>query len=76
MPGSDGPRWEAVEGLRRFTSHVYPIGDLVEHDIDSDGDCVCGPRIEPVPIDDMGGLGWMFVHASLDGREIAERGRA
>ena len=23
--------------------HVYPIGDLIEHDTDSD-DCVCGPN--------------------------------
>lgn len=67
--------WEAIEGLRRFTSHVHPQNDLVEHDIDSDGDCVCGPRTESVPVDDFGRLGWIFVHAALDGRELAE-GRA
>ena len=69
-------QWEAIEGLRRFTSHVHPLSDLIEHDIDSDGDCVCGPVVEPVPTDDAGGLGWMFVHSSLDGREEAERARA
>jgi hypothetical protein len=68
-------RWEAIEGLRQYTSHVHPLGDLIEHDIDSEGDCVCGPRVEPVPTDDAGGLGWMYVHSSLDGREKEEAGR-
>lgn len=65
--------WEAIEGLRRHTSHLHPLGDLVGHDIDSDGDCVCGPSAEPVKIDEFGGLGWMFVHAALDGRQLRER---
>lgn len=64
--------WDAVEGDRQFTSHLRPLADLVEHTVD--GDCVCGPLVEPVPTDDMGGLGWVYVHASLDGREFAEGG--
>lgn len=69
-------RWEADEGGRRFTSHMHPAGDLIEHDISSDGDCICGPTVIPVPTDDMGGLGWVYVHSSLDGREQAEREEA
>lgn len=64
--------WRAIAGLRPHTSHVHPIGDLIDHDIDSDGDCVCGPRVGPVPIDKFGGLGWVYIHASLDGRERTE----
>lgn len=65
-------QWEAIEGLRRHTSHVHPLNDFVEHDIDSDGDCVCGPVVDPVPLDEFGGFGWVYVHASLDGRERGE----
>ena len=48
--------------------HVYPIGDLIEHDTDSE-DCICGPQVEAVPRKD-GTLGWVYTHHSLDGREI------
>lgn len=50
--------------------HTFPLNDLIDHDTDSD-DCVCGPRIEPVPADD-GSMGWVVVHHSLDGREANE----
>lgn len=46
--------------------HVVPLGDLVEHM--ADDDCVCGPTTRPVERDD-GSVGWLMVHASLDGRE-------
>ena len=49
--------------------HVEPVNDLIDHE-DSD-DCVCGPRVEPVPRDD-GSMGWLVTHASLDGRELKE----
>lgn len=52
--------------------HVYPIGDLIDHDTDG-GDCLCGPTTEPVPRDD-GSMGWLVVHHSLDGRENHETG--
>ena len=52
------------------TFHVYPLGDLVEHDTDGD-DCVCGPEIEAVETDD-GGINWLVIHHSLDGREHHE----
>lgn len=50
--------------------HVYPDGDLIEHDTDG-SDCLCGPRNEAVPRED-GSFGWLVVHHSLDGREAHE----
>jgi hypothetical protein len=50
--------------------HTYPVGDLIEHNTDSD-DCLCGPTTEPVPRDD-GSFGWHILHHSLDGRELRE----
>lgn len=55
------------------TVHVYPTGDLVEHDTDG-GDCICGPTTEPVMRND-GSNGWVVVHRSLDGREAHEVAR-
>lgn len=49
--------------------HVTPLHDLVTHQADED--CVCGPRVDPVPRDD-GSIGWVLVHHSLDGREATE----
>lgn len=46
--------------------HVTPINDRVEHDRESFGACVCKPRCV------FTGSGWLFTHASLDGRELAE----
>ncbi len=51
--------------------HVVPVGDLMDHDID--GDCLCGPRLEPIKRLD-GSVAWMHVHHSLDGRENKETG--
>ena len=44
---------------------VYPVGDLMEHDLHNGAECWCKPRIEDDGI---------FVHNSLDGREELERG--
>ena len=55
------------------TRHVHPVGDVIQHDTSSDeATCVCGPETHPVPLDD-GGMGWLIVHASLDGRDARER---
>lgn len=51
--------------------HVRPVGDLIEH---SWADCPCGPAVQPVKRDD-GSCGWLYVHHSLDGRELAEAGQ-
>lgn len=48
--------------------HVIPNGDLIHHE--SDVDCACGPRTEPVGRAD-GSVGWVVVHHSLDGREAS-----
>lgn len=51
--------------------HVVPVDDLVPHDTATDeAVCVCGPSVERVEGDD--GDGWLIVHHSLDGREVAE----
>lgn len=52
--------------------HVKPLGDLIEHV--SAEDCACGPAAEPVKRDD-GSVGWLYVHHSLDGRELTEAGQ-
>jgi len=45
--------------------HIYPAGDLIEHELEGD-DCPCGPRVEFVE------GGQVVVHHSLDGREANE----
>lgn len=47
--------------------HVWPEADLVMHDLDDDGSCVCAPIAVAVARDD-GSVGWMFRHTALDGR--------
>ena len=48
---------------------VLPKDDLVTHE--ASDDCPCGPRVEAVKRTD-GSIGWVAVHASLDGRELSE----
>lgn len=47
--------------------HVVPQGDLITHET---VDCPCGPLVELRQTDD--GDRWMYVHHSLDGREIED----
>jgi hypothetical protein len=47
--------------------HVYPVDDLLAHDLDGD-DCACLPVTEPVERDD-GSMGWLVIHNAWDGRE-------
>jgi len=49
--------------------HVVPRDDLIEHDINEE--CACGPTPRAEKRDD-GSVGWVIVHHSLDGRELAE----
>lgn len=46
------------------TVHVYPDGDFIEHDTDTDG-CVCGPTVEHVTPDG-GGTAWLYTHHPLN----------
>lgn len=55
--------------------YVHPLGDLIDHHLDSDGTCVCGPTPELID-DGAGGDRWMLTHHSLDGREQKEPDRA
>jgi len=52
------------------TQHVYPLNDLIEHELEGD-DCICGPEVEPIKRED-GSIGWLVTHHSLDGRERHE----
>lgn len=55
------------------TLHVIPQGDPIAHDTSTaEPDCVCGPTVQPVERKH-GGMGWLIVHNSLDGREQRER---
>lgn len=55
--------------MSRDDHHVYPLGDIVEHEVDEG--CICGPTCEPVERED-GSFGYVYVHHSLDGREAFE----
>lgn len=44
--------------------HVVPVDDLIEHETDED--CVCSPTPR------FGEGGPVYVHHSLDGREVTE----
>lgn len=44
--------------------HVLPVNDLIDHDLTDS--CPCGPADQSVIRDD-GSVGWIVVHASLDG---------
>lgn len=52
-----------VEEARHGRRHVWPVGDLCEHELEGD-DCICGPTLEPD-----GEGGWFVIHHPLDGRE-------
>jgi hypothetical protein len=58
--------WAVIEGDTGV--HVIPDNDLVDH---TEVDCVCVPQDQSVIRDD-GSIGWVMVHASLDGRELEE----
>ncbi len=68
-----GSGWLWVFDPHSLTAHVRPVDDLIDHDVDSRGDCACGPR-EEVVLAGGGSAGRLFVHHSLDGREGFELG--
>lgn len=46
------------------TEHWYPINDDIDHDLDDDGTCVCGPqgqRFIPDGEDEV----WLWIHQKL-----------
>ena len=44
--------------------HVVPLNDLVEHEVNDFGSCICQPTLRR----------GVLVHHSLDGREFNEKG--
>lgn len=54
--------------------HVVPNGDLIEHEENDEGECPCGPEVNPVERED-GTIGWVYVHNALDGRDLEEQGQ-
>lgn len=61
-------RWETITNRTRDTQHVVPINDFIAHTLN---DCVCGPREELHPQPGRRDQ-YLYVHASLDGREHHE----
>lgn len=71
-PGCRLPTAECLcddEDTGTGSPHVIPVNDLIEHQVDEN--CPCGPAADPVKRDD-GSVGWLYVHHSLDGRELDE----
>lgn len=48
--------------------HVIPAFDLIEHEEDNEGSCVCGPT--PVKVESEEANSLIYLHNSLDGREV------
>ena len=72
VPKDEGERkkWHCVRDPDAFaTVHTLPLDDWIDHDRN---DCVCGPKVIPVPHPTDGSMGWSIVHNSLDGRERFE----
>lgn len=61
--------WEAIR-VSRDEWHVVPADDLIEHELKTE--CVCIPEPELISDRADGGSAWLYVHASLDGRESRE----
>jgi len=56
----------------RSIVHCVPRNDLIEHDTDAAGLCVCGPELTVQHGDDALDR-YVYTHHSLDGRERYER---
>lgn len=67
----DDAHWEAATWDDGDHVHVVPVGDLLPHTEDPDGNCICGPALERVERED-GSDGWLITHHSLDNRERFE----
>lgn len=66
-PGYHWPGWEACTWDEGDHVHVVPLDDIVNHDEDNNGECICGVVTAPVQRDD-GSTAWMYTHHALDGR--------
>lgn len=52
---------------RDHRADLYPVDDLVAHEIEGDETCVCGPELFH-----LGHGKWLHAHHSLDDRECLE----
>lgn len=60
--------WRYIQGETMHDySHVWPERDLIEHQINDDGECPCNPPCQPLVRED-GSIGWHYDHRALDGR--------
>lgn len=50
--------------------HAVPADDLIEHEVDHDGGCACGPSVQLHTTE--AGDAWIYTHHSLDRRESQE----
>lgn len=60
-------QWEVIEGLDDNSAIAHPLNDVIEHDVDGQDACACGPLVEPVQRRD-GSIGWVYTHHAVDGR--------
>lgn len=63
--------------LKRFAAWLVTIAyndEDVTHEVTDDGDCPCGPEVQPVERED-GSIGWVYLHNALDGRDLEEQGQ-
>lgn len=67
MGEQPGAQWLATQ-TEDDAAHAVPLNDALVHTFDPG--CACGPREDHVPTPD--GIGRLFVHHSLDGREQHE----
>lgn len=64
MPDEPRKPYSLEYKIREEVRHVSPIDDLIEHDTESP-DCICGPRVTPIELED-GSIGWLYSHHALD----------
>ncbi len=63
--------WRSVYMSFSSVLHVVPVNDLIDHDVNTRGECVCVPNVEIV-MHANGKEVSMYTHSSLDGRELKE----
>lgn len=63
--------------LQRLAAWLVAIAyndEDVAHEENVDGDCPCGPEVNPVERED-GSIGWVYIRNALDGRDLEEQGQ-
>lgn len=55
------------KGSKMSIKHVYPRNDISTHDLEHQGQCPCGPRVEFLANGDT-----LVIHNAWDGRDLIE----